>query len=90
MNASYGVKNPRRPDPPAVPDKPWGVELGQKYQVTAECLHTPSGGKTRVVGTVCWIHPQGRYAMLCCRGPKGVNPVECYTRLELTEKNRVR
>lgn len=88
MNAGFGVRY--RPDPPAVPDKPWDVELGQKYRVSAECLHTASGGKVWVIGTVKWIHPQKRYALLCCRGPRGVPMVECYHRTELKPENRVK
>lgn len=90
MNATYGVKNPWRPDPPMPTGEPWGVKLGQKYRVSAECLHTSSGGRVRVVGTVAWIHPEGRFAMLCCKGPRGVNLVECYGPMELRPENRVK
>lgn len=90
MNVTYGVRDPWQLDPPMPPDRPWGVKLGQKYQVSAECLHTSSGGRARVVGTVVWIHPKERFAMLVFRGPKGVNLVECYRPMELRPENRVK
>lgn len=90
MNVTYGVKHPYRPDPPTPGTRAWDIALGQRYRVEAACLHTNTGGKVRVVGTVSWIHPQGRFAMLCCRGPRGVNLVECYGPTELRPENRVK
>lgn len=90
MRAAAGVLKPRTVEPPMVPDAPWEVRLGQRYRVSVETLHTSSGGRVRLVGTVVWIHPKGRFAMVACPGPKGVNLVECYHRTELTRENRVR
>ena len=74
----------------AAGDAPWLVRVGQRYRVSAETLHTSTGGRAQVTGTVIWVHPQGRYAMLLCRGPKGKNLAECYNRMELTRENRVK
>ena len=89
MNVTYGVRNPRAPEPPMPPPRSWDIRLGQRYQVESTCLHTSTGGKIKVVGMVSWIHPEGRFAMLCCRGPRGMNLVECYGPMELRPENRI-
>lgn len=91
MNKDGIIKRLYKKEDPAElmrPSLPWEAAVGQRYRVEAKALHTSTGGKVKVVGTVVWIHPKGRFALLRYRGKAGMQR-ECYHPMELTERNRV-
>ena len=76
------------------------MKVGEKYKVFPECQlpdskvkrHKVKGKnvdiKIPMTGTIVWVHPKLRFAVLEFEGIHG-NPRECFWPWELTETNRV-
>lgn len=76
------------------------MKVGEQYMVHPECALPDSRVKKRMVkgkavvtkipmqGTVVWVHPKLRFAVLEFEGVHG-NPRECFRPSELTEKKRI-
>lgn len=64
------------------------VEINQKYRVEPVFSHNGLMPAKSMVGTVVYIHPQGRYATLKFEGVHGVTR-EAFDLDQLTERNRV-
>lgn len=64
------------------------VELNQKYRVEPVFSHNGLMPAKAMVGTVVYVHPQGRYATLGFKGVHGTTR-EAFFLDQLTERNRV-
>lgn len=65
------------------------MKVGEVYIVKPVCaIPTKTNEKPPMKGTVIWVHPRLRFAVLEFKGIHG-NPRECFWPWELTEKNKV-
>lgn len=64
------------------------VELDQKYRVKPAFTKGEGTDVKNMEGTVVYIHPQGRYAVLAFKGPHGTSREGFYLD-QLTDKNRM-
>lgn len=64
------------------------VELGQRYRVKPEFSRSGTAGAEKMEGTVVYIHPRGRYAILAFKGPHGTSRESFYLD-QLTDRNRL-
>lgn len=64
------------------------VEINQKYRVEPQFSRSGCNKAENMVGRVCYIHPQGRYAVLEFSGPHGKSR-EAFDLDSLTDANRV-
>lgn len=66
------------------------MQVGEIYVVRPElAVSTKTNTRPAMRGTVVWIHPLMRFAVLEFEGIHG-NPRECFRPEELTERNRVK
>ena len=65
------------------------MQVGEEYIVRPElAISTKTNAKPSMRGTVVWVHPKLRFAVLEFEGIHG-KPRECFYPNELTAKNRV-
>lgn len=64
------------------------VELNQRYRVKTVFAVVKEGMSRAMVGTVVYIHPMGRFAVLEFAGPIGKARESFYLE-QLTEKNQM-
>jgi len=64
------------------------IELNQCYRVKPVFPKVKDSLSVSMVGSVVYIHPEGRYVVLEFHGQKG-NSREAFYPEQLTEKNRV-
>ncbi len=61
------------------------MKIGQKFRVQPAFCTTEKNGVGKQWGTITWIHPEGRFALLEFEGIHG-KPRECFSLFELLKK----
>lgn len=61
------------------------MEIGQRFKVRPVFAHAEKEASNMQWGTVIWIHPLGRYAVLEFEGIHG-KPRECFSLFNLLKK----
>ena len=66
------------------------MRVGEVYIVKPECaIPTKTNENPPMKGTVIWVHPKERFAVLEFEGVSG-NPRKCFQARLLTEANRIK